>query len=222
MKIKNPNWALVLKDEFEEKYYKNMWDMLDKAYEEELIYPPKEDVFSAFELIDYDKVKVVILGQDPYHGEGQAHGLSFSVKPDMKLPPSLRNIYKEFVTDLNESLPDNGYLVDWAKQGVLMINAILTVKASKASSHSKIGWEQFTDQVISKLNEREKGVVFVLWGNFAKSKETLITEKQHRIIKSSHPSPFSARKGFFGSKPFSTMNKLLLEIGDTPINWVSK
>lgn len=219
MKITKGEWAKVLADEFDKDYYKNMWTLLETAYANETVFPPKEAVFSAFELTDYSDVKVVILGQDPYHGAGQAHGLSFSVLPGVKAPPSLKNIYKELVSDVGFVIPDHGYLVSWAKQGVLMMNAFLTVKEKAPSSHSKIGWATFTDHVISVLNEREEPVIFVLWGNFAISKEVLITNERHKIIKSPHPSPFSARKGFYGSRPFSRINTYLEENNRGTIDW---
>lgn len=220
MKIETGQWSKVLAKEFEADYYVKMWQKLEVAYAEEVIYPPKAEVFTAFELTDYEDVKVLILGQDPYHGHGQAHGLSFSVKPEVtKIPPSLKNIYKELASDMKVGIPEHGYLVEWAKQGVLMLNAFLTVREKSPSSHSSIGWGQFTDHVISKLNERDKPVIFVLWGQFAISKEVLVTNDRHKVIKSPHPSPFSARKGFFGSKPFSGINTLLGEMGEEPIHW---
>lgn len=219
MRMKNKSWQQALVSEFDKDYYLNMWSMLDEAYERETIYPPKEEVFSAFELTPYESVKVVILGQDPYHGQGQAHGLSFSVKEGMKLPPSLKNIYKELSEDVGCRMPTEGYLVSWAKQGVLMLNAFLTVKEKEPSSHSKIGWGTFTDKVIEVLNDRKEPVIFVLWGNFAITKEVLITNPWHRIIKSPHPSPFSARKGFFGSRPFTTINEMLKTMNQEKIHW---
>ena len=222
MKIKNRQWATLLKEEFEKTYYKEMWSILEEAYNQETIYPPKSQVFSAFETTDYDQVKVVILGQDPYHGQGQAHGLCFSVMPDRKIPPSLKNIYKELTSDLEIPIPDHGYLIDWAKQGVLMINTICTVRAGIPSSHKHLDWERFTDRVIELLNERSKGMVFVLWGNHAIKKEVLITNPRHRIVKSPHPSPFSARTGFFGSRPFSRTNNHLLEMGYEAVDWTVK
>ncbi|PKM58106.1 MAG: uracil-DNA glycosylase [Firmicutes bacterium HGW-Firmicutes-3] len=222
MKIQNRQWATLLEDEFEKAYYKKMWSILEDAYNHETIYPPKSQVFSAFETTDYDQVKVVILGQDPYHGQGQAHGLCFSVMPDKKLPPSLKNIYKELALDLGIPIPDHGYLIDWAKQGILMINAICTVRAGVPSSHKYLGWESFTDRVIELLNERDEGMVFVLWGNYAIKKEALITNPRHRVVKSPHPSPFSARTGFFGSRPFSSINNHLMEMGYTAVDWTIK
>lgn len=220
MMMKDVGWRQVLEAEFDKDYYKEMWSFLAEAYDTENIYPPKDDVFNAFELTHYEDVKVVILGQDPYHGSGQAHGLSFSVKEGVKLPPSLKNIYKELMDDVGCPMPEHGCLTKWAKQGVLLLNAFLTVKEKEPSSHSKKGWQFFTDRVIEVLNEREKPVIFVLWGNFAISKEELITNPWHKIIKSPHPSPFSARKGFFGSKPFSTINHMLHDMDETLIDWI--
>jgi len=219
MKVQNRQWATVLEEEFEKNYYKEMWLKLEDAYQHEKIYPPKNQVFSAFEATDYDQVKVVMLGQDPYHGEGQAHGLCFSVKPNTKIPPSLKNIYKELSSDLGMPIPDHGYLIDWAKQGILMMNTICTVRAGLPSSHKNLGWERFTDRVIEVLNERDAGMVFVLWGNHAIKKEALITNPKHQILRSPHPSPFSARKGFFGSRPFSHINNHLLEMGYEAVDW---
>lgn len=219
MRIKNQGWQKVLKETFEDDGYKAMWAFLEERYETGIVYPPKEEVYSAFELVDYEDVRVVILGQDPYHGPGQAHGLSFSVQPSVRIPPSLRNMYKELVTDMGVPMPKDGYLVPWAKQGILMMNAVLTVEQGQAGAHKKIGWHKVTDGVIQKLNERETGIVFVLWGNFAISKKKLITGKQHRIIESAHPSPLSARRGFFGSRPYSTVNAHLKALGQEPIDW---
>ncbi len=219
MIISNSGWQGVLSEEWQKPYYQAMWQTLDTAYSLRPIYPPKSQVFQAFELVDYDQVKVVILGQDPYHGEGQAHGLSFSVQKGVKLPPSLRNIFKELESDMGIVPPEHGCLTEWVKQGVLMFNAVLTVEAGQAGSHKKIGWHTFTDQVIKALNEREQGIVFVLWGNFAISKKKFITGQQHRIIESVHPSPLSARRGFFGSRPFSQVNRALESMGVLPVDW---
>ncbi len=221
-RILNEGWQKVLRDEFVKDYYSDLWAMVDAAYDAGHVYPPVEEVFSAFELVDYDQVKVVILGQDPYHGPGQAHGLSFSVKPGVKIPPSLRNMYKELQNDLGMTMADHGYLISWAEQGILMFNAVLTVDEGHAGSHKKYGWHKFTDAVISKLNDREEGIVFVLWGNFAISKKGLITNPQHRIIENIHPSPLSANRGFFGSKPFSKINTQLVTLGQSTIDWQLK
>ena len=219
MIIQNEGWQTVLADEFNKDYYVELCNKLEQAYDDHPVYPAKEDVFSAFELVDYDEVKVVILGQDTYHGPGQAHGLSFSVKKGVKIPPSLRNMYKELKSDLGIEAPDHGYLEAWAKQGILMFNAVLSVDEGKAGSHKKYGWHTFTDAVITQLNQREEGVVFVLWGNFAISKKKLITASQHRIVESVHPSPLSASRGFLGSKPYSKINGYLEELGYETIEW---
>ncbi|PRZ11579.1 uracil-DNA glycosylase [Laceyella sediminis] len=213
------DWATILQPEFEKPYYKELISFLEKEYEQETIYPPREDVFSALNLTSYQDTSVVILGQDPYHGAGQAHGLSFSVKPGVKQPPSLKNIFKELHDDVGCEIPNHGYLVKWAEQGVLMLNTVLTVRESKPNSHKGKGWENFTDQVIKALNEREQPVVFLLWGRHAQEKKNLITNERHHIIESAHPSPFAARKGFFGTKPFSKANQLLKEMGRKEIDW---
>lgn len=218
MKINN-KWDLVLKDEFKKEYFIKMMSFLDKEYEEKIIFPVKDEIFKAFELSDFDDTKVVILGQDPYYNYGQAEGLSFSVKTGVKLPPSLKNIYKELEDDIGIKNFNNGSLVSWAKQGVLLLNASLTVEEKKPNSHSKIGWQIFTDKIISILNAREKPLVFILWGNFARSKKILITNPDHLIIESAHPSPLSARRGFFGSKPFSMTNTFLREHKIKEIDW---
>lgn len=213
------DWLNILKDEFEKDYYLKLRKFLIDEYKNQTIYPPMNEIFSALNYTSYEDTKVLILGQDPYHGEGQAHGLSFSVKPGVKIPPSLRNIYKELNSDLDCNIPNHGYLENWAKQGVLMINTALTVRAGLPNSHKGKGWEILTDAIIKKLNEREKPVIFVLWGNNAISKEKLITNPQHLIIKSVHPSPLSASRGFFGSKPFSKINEFLKKTNQEPINW---
>jgi uracil-DNA glycosylase len=216
------DWLELLKDEFEKDYYKKLRTFLLNEYNSNTIYPDKYDIFNALNYTAYKEVKVVILGQDPYHGPNQAHGLSFSVKPGIPAPPSLVNIYKELRDDLSCYIPNNGYLKKWADQGVLLLNTSLTVRANEANSHRNKGWEIFTDKIISLLNEREKPVVFILWGNNAISKEKLITNNVHYIIKSVHPSPLSASRGFFGSKPFSKTNKFLQSIGEQPIDWQIK
>ncbi len=213
------SWKHVLREEFEKPYFKELEHFLEKEFEEYTIFPPKESIFSAFQYSSFEETKVLILGQDPYHGEGQAHGLCFSVQPNIKIPPSLRNMYKELQADIGCDIPKHGYLVSWAKQGILMINAVLTVRAHAATSHKKKGWETFTDAVIKKLNERENPLVFVLWGGFAKKKQKLIDTSKHKIILGAHPSPLSARNGFFGSRPYSAINRALEEFGYTPINW---
>ena len=188
-------------------------------YEIKEIYPPKDYLFNAFKLTSYENTKVVIVGQDPYHGKGEAHGLSFSVQKGVRVPPSLQNIYKELNDDLKIPPKDNGDLTEWAKQGVLLLNAVLTVEKDKAASHRNLGWEPMTDYIIKLLNLKNKPVVFILWGNFAKEKAKLITNHQHYIIMSPHPSPFSAYSGFFGSKPFSKTNEFLIKNGLVPIDW---
>jgi uracil-DNA glycosylase len=213
------DWLKLLKDEFEKDYYKKLRAFLINEYAANTIYPDKYEIFNALNYTAYNDVKVVILGQDPYHGANQAHGLSFSVKPGVPAPPSLVNIYKELRDDLGCYIPNNGYLKKWADQGVLLLNTALTVRANEANSHRNKGWETFTDAVISALNNRETPVVFILWGNNAISKEKLITNGIHHIIKSVHPSPLSASRGFFGSKPFSKTNSFLQSKGENPIDW---
>lgn len=213
------DWNDYLKDEFEKEYYQKLRQFLISEYHTRTIYPDMYDIFNALHYTSYHDTKVVILGQDPYHGAGQAHGLSFSVRRGIAIPPSLLNIYKELADDLGCYIPNNGYLKPWADQGVLLLNASLTVRAGVANSHRNIGWEIFTDRVIQILNEREKPVIFILWGANARSKKKYITNKQHYIIESTHPSPLSAHNGFFGSKPFSRANAILESLGETPINW---
>lgn len=219
MEILKNDWNELLTDEFEKDYYKELRKILINEYKTKTIYPDMHDIFNALHFTPYNEVKVVILGQDPYHGPNQAHGLSFSVNPGVPAPPSLKNIYKELHTDLGCYIPNNGYLKKWADQGVLLLNTALTVRAGEANSHRKLGWEIFTDKIISVLNKRETPMVFILWGRNAQSKEPLITNPKHFIIKSVHPSPLSARRGFFGSKPFSKTNDFLESIGETPIDW---
>lgn len=215
----NNDWNDLLKDEFEKDYYIKLRKFLITEYRNKTIFPDQYDIFNALHYTAYKDVKVVILGQDPYHGPNQAHGLSFSVKPGVKIPPSLLNMYKELKDDLGCYIPNNGYLKKWADQGVLLLNTSLTVVASQANSHKSIGWEVFTDKIISLLNHRKDPVVFILWGNNAISKEKLITNNWHYIIKSVHPSPLSASRGFFGSKPFSKTNNFLKSIDKAPIDW---
>ena len=192
---------------------------INQLYDEKVVYPEQDNIFKALKLTPYSNVKVVIVGQDPYHGENEANGLSFSVSPGIKLPPSLKNIYKELYDDLKIDRKDNGDLTDWAEQGVLLLNAVLTVEKDKPASHRNFGWELLTDYIIKTLNEKKEPIVFILWGNFAKNKAKLITNQRHLIITSSHPSPFSARYGFFGSKPFSKANNFLISNDITPIKW---
>lgn len=213
------DWQDIIGNEFKKEYFKKIKSYLTLEYNKNTIYPSWQDIFNALHFTPYQDVKVVILGQDPYHGPNQAHGLSFSVQTDVTIPPSLRNIFKELNTDLKCNIPNNGYLKKWANQGVLMLNAVLTVKAGSPSSHSKIGWQNFTDAIIKQLNNRIDPVVFILWGNYAKSKKDYITGDRHLIIESPHPSPFSAHRGFFGSQPFSRTNEFLIELGKQPIDW---
>lgn len=215
--IKN-QWGSILKEEFEKDYYLKLRKFLIEEYNTRVIYPDKHDIFNALHYTDYKDVKAVILGQDPYHGPNQSHGLAFSVKPGVRIPPSLRNIYKELSTDLGLRVPNNGYLEKWAREGVLLLNTSLTVRGGEANSHRKVGWEIFTDRIIEELNHRDDPVVFILWGNNAIKKEKLI-DKRHKIIKSVHPSPLSASRGFLGSKPFSKTNEFLESIGKNPIDW---
>lgn len=219
MAILKNDWAPFLEGEFQKPYYQHLRGILLDEYQKRVIYPDQKDIFNALHLTSYNDTKVVMLGQDPYHGPGQAHGLSFSVKPGVAAPPSLKNIYKELQEDVGCSIPNNGYLVEWAKQGILLLNTVLTVRAGTPNSHKGLGWEIFTDKVIETLNQRETPVVFILWGKFAQQKQELITSPQHFIIKSPHPSPFSANRGFFGSKPFSHTNTILRELGMQEIDW---
>lgn len=209
MAILKNDWQHILNSEFEAAYYLRLRQQLLKEYSEEIVFPNKHDIFNALHLTAYDATKIVILGQDPYHGEGQAHGLSFSVKAGIKPPPSLQNIFKELKEDLGYEIPNHGFLESWAQEGVLLLNTVLTVRQGEPNSHKGLGWENFTDKIISMLNKRQKPVVFILWGKHAQDKEGLITEKQHHIIKSPHPSPFSSHRGFFGSRPFSRANEFL-------------
>ncbi|AZU60567.1 uracil-DNA glycosylase [Neobacillus mesonae] len=213
MAILKNDWAPLLEGEFEKPYYQRLRGILQEEYQTRVIYPDRYDIYNALHLTPFNDTKVVIIGQDPYHGPGQAHGLSFSVKPEVGIPPSLQNIYKELQSDLGCYIPNNGYLVKWAEQGVLMLNAVLTVRAGTPNSHKGLGWEIFTDKVIEKLNQRQTPVVFILWGKFAQQKQQLITSSHHFIIKFPHPSPFSANRGFFGSRPFSTTNAILRKNG---------
>lgn len=212
------DWDEVLNEELQKDYFKKLLNTVNDLYKEKVIYPPKKDVFNAFRL-SYKDVKVVILGQDPYHGEGEAHGFAFSCLKT-PIPPSLKNIYKELYDDLGiEKNMLDGNLFPWVKQGVMLLNAGLTVEKDKPNSHKNLDWNIFTDEVIRRLNEREKPVVFILWGNNARAKKDLITNSRHLIIESAHPSPFSARNGFFGSKPFSKTNNFLIKNGISPIKW---
>lgn len=218
-KIIHNSWQEVLADEFEKDYYQQLRIFLKNEYATQKIHPDMYHVYEALELTPYEEVKVVILGQDPYHGVNQAHGLSFSVQPGVKTPPSLVNIYKELKNDLGIEPVPHGNLVTWAKQGVLLLNTVLTVREGQAYSHRGKGWEQLTDAIIEKLNERDKPIVFILWGKPAQEKMKMIDKSRHIIITAPHPSPLSAHRGFFGSKPFSKTNDALLALGETPIDW---
>jgi uracil-DNA glycosylase len=213
-------WKKLLSREFEMPYFQDILQFLkqEKAAGK-IIYPEAGSILNAFQLTPLDQVKVVIIGQDPYHGAGQAHGLAFSVQPGLTLPPSLQNIFKELKSDLGIEKGTNGTLENWARQGLLLLNASLTVESGKAMSHQNIGWSKFTDSVIKKLSTEKKGLIFILWGRFAQQKEALIDTSKHFILKAAHPSPLSAHNGFFGSRPFSKVNKLLTQEGKEPINW---
>ncbi|RYL95053.1 uracil-DNA glycosylase [Sporolactobacillus sp. THM7-4] len=213
------DWAPLLGPEFHKDYYLRLREFLKHEYTEKTVYPDMYDLFNALKYTPYEKVKVVILGQDPYHEPGQAHGLSFSVKPGVPQPPSLQNIFKELHDDLGCPIPHHGCLIEWARQGVLLLNTVLSVRRGAANSHKGKGWEQFTDEVIRDLNRREKPIVFILWGRHAQAKKELITNPNHYIIESSHPSPLSARYSFFGSRPFSRANHYLQSVGEEPIDW---
>lgn len=219
MQILKNDWQGLIEGEFNKDYYLELRSFLANEYRTKTIYPDMYDIFNALHYTQYKDVKVVILGQDPYHGPGQAHGLSFSVKPGVPAPPSLVNIYKELNSDLGCCIPNNGYLKKWSDQGVMLLNTVLTVRAGQADSHKGKGWEHFTDRIISLLNDREEPVVFILWGRNAQSKLSIIDSSRHYIIKSVHPSPLSAHGGFFGSKPFSKANEFLVSIGKEPIDW---
>jgi uracil-DNA glycosylase len=213
------DWQQVLGEEFEKPYYLKLREFLKEQYATETVYPPKADMWSAFEHTAFKDVKVVILGQDPYHGPNQAHGLSFSIRPGVPHPPSLRNMFKELNDDIGCNIPKDGTLTKWADQGVMMLNTVLTVRAGEAHSHRGQGWELFTDEVIRKLSERERPVTFVLWGKPAQQKGALIDLQRHAIIEAPHPSPLSAHRGFFGSKPYSNVNEMLQQRGEQPIDF---
>ena len=213
------DWDNVLKNEYEKDYFKNLLEFLKQEYKEKTIYPKQNEVFNAFRYTDFNNVKVVILGQDPYHGPNQAEGLSFSVSNEVLKPPSLQNIFKELESDLGIQFPEHNSLKPWARQGVLLLNAVLTVEEHKPTSHKDKGWETFTDDIIKIINTKKDPVVFILWGAYARNKKSLITNPNHLIIESAHPSPFSARNGFFGSKPFSRTNKFLKDHGIEKIDW---
>lgn len=216
--VVNKEWDEILKSEYEKEYFGQLVEFIKKEYKEKTIYPHVSHIFNALKITTYENIKVVILGQDPYHGEGEAHGLSFSVRKGNRLPPSLVNIFKELKSDLGISR-EEGDLTDWAEQGVLLLNTVLTVEKDKPNSHKGKGWEQFTDAIIKKANEKDEPIVFVLWGNNAKEKKVLITNPKHLILESSHPSPFSYNRGFKGSKPFSKINKFLIANKIDEIKW---
>lgn len=219
MKQLTNDWLTVLAEEFQAPYFKALQQYLQEEYAHHTIYPPEDEVFRALEWTPFVETKVVILGQDPYHGSGQAHGLSFSVKPGIAIPPSLRNMYKELASDLHCAVPDHGNLKAWAEQGVLLLNTVLTVREALPNSHKGMGWERFTDGIIQALSAREKPVIFLLWGSHAQAKQSLIDTSRHVIITSAHPSPLSAYRGFFGSKPFSNVNNALNRLKMTEIDW---
>ena len=215
----NGDWYEALKGEFKKPYYRKLYDTVKREYSTYQVFPPADDIFNAFHLTPLSEVKVVILGQDPYHNVNQAHGLCFSVQPTVEIPPSLENIYKELHDDLGCKIPNNGYLVKWAKQGVLLLNTVLTVRAHQANSHQNIGWEQFTDAVIEILDQQDRPMVFLLWGKPAQRKKAMLHNPNHLILEAPHPSPLSAYRGFFGCRHFSKTNQFLEEHGLTPIDW---
>ena len=213
------DWANALKPEYSKDYYKKLFEFVGQEYSTTTVYPPGDDIFNAFHLTPLKDVKVVIIGQDPYHEPGQAHGLSFSVKPGIEIPPSLQNIYKELETDCGCYITNNGYLVKWAEQGVLLLNAVLTVRAHQAASHQRKGWEEFTDAAIKIVNSENRPIVFMLWGSFARSKKAMLNNPNHLILEAPHPSPLSAYRGFFGCHHFSQANEFLVKNGVNPIDW---
>ncbi len=215
----NSDWKTFLKEELKSDDFKKIISELSAERKHHTIFPENEIIFNAFNQTNIDELKVVILGQDPYHGRGQAHGLSFSVNEGVKIPPSLRNIFKELKSDLNLPISNNGNLSNWAEQGVLLLNSILTVREKEAGSHQKIGWEIFTDSIIKKISNEKQGIIFLLWGAFAQKKSVLINEKKHYILTTTHPSPFSAYRGFLGCKHFSKTNEILIKNNKQPINW---
>ena len=213
------DWLLPLSGEFKKPYYRKLYNTVKHAYETGVVYPPANDIFNAFEFTPLSNVKAVILGQDPYHGPGQAHGLCFSVQPSVEIPPSLVNIYQELHDDLGCYIPDNGYLEKWARQGVLLLNTVLTVRAHQANSHHGIGWEEFTDAAIDVLNRQDRPIVFLLWGRPAQSKRSMLNNPKHLVLEAPHPSPLSAYRGFFGCRHFSRTNEFLRQNGLEPIDW---
>lgn len=219
MSLISNDWLEPLSPEFKKEYYKKLYERVKDEYASYLVFPPSDEIFSAYSLTPLKNVKVVIIGQDPYHNVGQAHGLCFSVKPEVDIPPSLVNIYKELYDDLGCEVPNNGYLVKWAEQGVLMLNTVLTVRAHQANSHRGIGWEEFTNATIRILNDQDRPIVFILWGSPAQTKKKMLNNPKHLILQAPHPSPLSAYRGFFGSKPFSKTNEFLVQNGIEPIDW---
>ena len=213
------NFKEIIEEESKKAYFKKLQSFVDEEYKNKTIFPERKNIFASLETTPYDKVKVVIIGQDPYHGEGEAHGLSFSVNPGIKIPPSLKNIYKELNYEYGCYIPNNGYLKKWAEQVVLLLNAVLTVEKDKPASHQGKGWETFTDRIIKEIDKKDEPVVFLLWGNFAKSKKELLTNSKHLVLESPHPSPFSARHGFFGNNHFKLANEYLAKKGVKPIDW---
>ncbi len=213
------NFKEIIEEESKKEYFKELQSFVDEEYKNKTVFPERKNIFASLETTPYDKVKVVIIGQDPYHGEGEAHGLSFSVNPGIKIPPSLKNIYKELNSEYGCYIPNNGYLMKWAEQGVLLLNAVLTVEKDKPASHQGKGWETFTDRIIEEIDKKDDPVVFLLWGNFAKSKKTLLNNSKHLVLESPHPSPFSARHGFFGNNHFKLANEYLAKNGVKPIDW---
>lgn len=213
------DWLEPLSPEFKKPYYAKLYKTIKEEYGTRQIFPPADEIFTAFELTPLSKVKVVIIGQDPYHGDGQAHGLCFSVKPDVEIPPSLVNIYKELNSDLGCYIPNHGYLTKWAEQGVLLLNTVLTVRAHQANSHRGIGWEEFTDAAIRILNEQDRPIVYLLWGKPAQTKKNMLNNPKHLILEAPHPSPLSAYRGFFGCQHFSKTNEFLVENGLAPVDW---
>lgn len=213
------NFKEIIEEESKKEYFKELQSFVDEEYKNKTVFPERKNIYASLENTPFDKVKVVIIGQDPYHGEGEAHGFAFSAKPGIKIPPSLKNIYKELNAEYGCYIPNNGYLMKWAEQGVLLINAVLTVEKDKPTSHQGKGWEQFTDRIIEEIDKKDEPVVFMLWGNFAKSKKELLTNKNHLVLESPHPSPFSARHGFFGNNHFKLANEYLSKKGIKPIDW---
>ena len=213
------DWQEALKAEYAKPYYKQLYQFVNEEYRTRKIFPPGNDIFNAFHLTPLNRVKAVILGQDPYHNDGQAHGLCFSVNKGVEIPPSLVNIYKELHDDIGFMIPDHGCLTEWAEQGVLLLNTVLTVRAHQANSHRNVGWEQFTDAAIKVLNEQDRPIVFMLWGRPAREKKKLLTNPQHLILEAAHPSPLSAYNGFFGCRHFSKCNQFLVSKGVEPVNW---